>query len=148
MFDTVKPLGGFSAEVSVVVPTFNRRKLVERAIRSVMAQTHHVDEVIVIDDGSTDDTGDALKAAFGDRIRYVWQENRGVAAARNHGLRLARGKYLTLLDSDDEWMPDKTRLQLQWLEAHPDFGVVLSDVIRVFGNHDEEIFHRRDLLPE
>ena len=101
------------------MPTYNRRLLVERAIRSVLAQTRRVDEVIVIDDGSTDGTAEALQALFGEQIRYVWQENRGVSSARNHGLRIARGRYLTLLDSDDEWLPDKTRLQWLWLESNP-----------------------------
>ena len=137
-----------SVTVSVVIPTFNRRQLVERAVRSVLAQTHPIDDIVVVDDGSTDGTGEALTAAFGNRIRYVWQANRGVAAARNHGLRLARGEYLTLLDSDDEWLPDKTARQLEWLQSHRDFGMVLCDVIRRFDRGEPEIFRRRALLPE
>ena len=138
-----------SIEVSVIIPTYNRRKLVERALRSAIAQTRPVEEIIVIDDGSTDGTCEALQAAFGNRIRYVWQRNAGVASARNHGLRLAQGRYLALLDSDDEWLPEKTRRQVEWLEARPDFGMVLCDVVRVDAEHrDIEIFRRRDLLPE
>jgi len=91
-----------SIEVSVIIPTYNRRELVQRALRSVLAQTRRVDEVIVVDDGSTDGTGEALAAAFGDRIVYLRQSNAGVSAARNRGLALARGRYLALLDSDDE----------------------------------------------
>ena len=72
--------------ISVVIPTFNRRDLVTEAIRSVLAQTQPVDEIIVIDDGSTDGTGAALTEAFGSQIQYVWQENAGVSAARNRGL--------------------------------------------------------------
>lgn len=135
--------------MSVIIPTYNRRKLVERALRSAIAQTRPVEEIIVIDDGSTDGTCEALQAAFGNRIRYVWQRNAGVASARNHGLRLAQGRYLALLDSDDEWLPEKTRRQVEWLEARPDFGMVLCDVVRVDAEHrDIEIFRRRDLLPE
>ena len=123
--------------------------LVERAVRSVLAQTRPVKEIIVVDDGSTDDTEQALRAAFGDRIRYVRQPNGGVSSARNHGLRIARGRYLALLDSDDEWLPEKNRLQVEWLDAHPDFGLVLCDVIRTDANHrDFDVFRRRDLLPE
>lgn len=136
-------------DVSVIIPTYNRRDLVVRALRTVLAQTVAVDEILVIDDGSTDGTGEHLRAEFGDRIRYVWQENGGVSAARNHGLRLARGRYLTLLDSDDEWTPRKTELQRAWLEARPDFGMVLCDVVRVDADHREvERFHRRSFLPE
>ena len=136
-----------SIGISVVIPTFNRRTLVERAIRSVLGQTHPVDDIIVVDDGSTDGTAESLAAAFGDRIRCVRQENRGVSAARNRGLALARGRYVTLLDSDDEWMPEKTRLQWEWMESHPDIGMVLCDVIRRFPDGSSEIFHRRTMLP-
>lgn len=118
-------------------------------MRSVLAQTRPVEEIIVVDDGSTDDTEQALCAVFGDRIRYVRQPNGGVSSARNHGLRIARGRYLALLDSDDEWLPEKNRLQVAWLDAHPDFGMVLCDVIRMDANHrDFDVFRRRDLLPE
>ncbi len=135
--------------MSVIIPTYNRRTLVERALRSVMSQTRPVEEIIVIDDGSTDGTAEALKASFGERIRYLWQQNAGVASARNHGLRIARGRYLALLDSDDEWLPEKNQLQVRWLESHPDFGMVLCDVMRMDADHrDFELFRRRDLLPE
>ena len=136
-------------EVSVIIPTYNRRELVARAVRSALAQTRPVEEIIVIDDGSTDGTELSLATEFGDRIRYVRQENGGVSSARNHGLRIARGRYLALLDSDDEWLPEKNRLQVEWLNAHPDFGLVLCDVIRMDAHHREfEIFRRRELLPE
>ncbi len=136
-------------KVSVIIPTYHRCALAWRAIASVLAQTLTVDEIIVVDDGSTDGTGAALEAAFGDRIRYLWQANAGFSAARNSGLRAAHGRILTLLDSDDEWLPDKTACQLNWLNAHPDFGMVLCDVLCVNPNGDEiEIIHRRDAIPE
>lgn len=120
-----------------------------RAIETVLAQTRAVDEIIVIDDGSTDGTEQLLRARYGDRVRYVWQANAGVSAARNHGMRLARGRYFALLDSDDEWLPEKTERQLAWLEAHPEAGMVLCDVERV----DSEgrlidVFRRRDVIRE
>ncbi|QTN24587.1 glycosyltransferase family 2 protein [Rhizobacter sp. AJA081-3] len=136
-------------EVSVIIPTYNRRELVQRAIGTVLAQTRAVQEILVVDDGSTDGTGDALAAAFGDRIRYVRQANGGVSSARNHGLRLARGRYLALLDSDDEWLPEKTQRQIEWLQARPDYGMALCDVVRMDAEHrDVELFRRRELLPE
>lgn len=120
-----------------------------RALESVLAQTHPVDEVIVVDDGSTDGTGELLRARYGDRIRYVAQPNAGVSAARNHGLSLARGRYLALLDSDDEWLPDKTERQLDWLRRHPDHGMALCDVEQVDlqGRHLQTL-RRRATLPE
>ena len=130
--------------ISVVIATFNRRKLVSAAIRSVLAQTLPIDQVIVIDDGSTDATEVALSEEFGHRIQYLWQKNAGVSAARNRGLSIATGRYLTFLDSDDCWHPDKSRIQAAWLEAHPDYGMVLCDVLRIdeFGRQID-ILHRR-----
>ena len=122
---------GDAVDISVIIPTYNRRELVQRALASVAAQTRPIDEIIVVDDGSSDGTGEALKAQWGDRIRYEFQPNAGVSAARNRGLSLARGHYITLLDSDDQWLPEKTRLQLDWLRAHPSFGLVLCDIERV-----------------
>lgn len=97
--------------VSVVIPTFNRRRLVERALASVAAQTRAADEVIVVDDGSTDGTGDLVQARFSE-VKYLFQENRGVSAARNRGIREAAGEWIALLDSDDEWLPEKLERQL------------------------------------
>lgn len=136
-------------EVSAIIPTYNRRELVVRAIDSALAQTHPIDEIIVIDDGSSDGTGSALRARYGERIRYVWQANAGVSAARNHGLRLAQGRYLALLDSDDEWLPEKTERQIALLRAHPDFGMVLCDVQCVDSTGATiDIVHRRDVIRE
>ncbi|MFN0185767.1 MAG: glycosyltransferase [Aquabacterium sp.] len=118
-------------------------------MNSVLAQTLPVDEIIVVDDGSTDGTAEALQLGYGSRMRYVRQANAGVSAARNHGLRLCRGRYICLLDSDDEWLPDKTRLQRDWLQAHPDFGMVVCDVTRVDALHQAyDTFRRRDLIPQ
>lgn len=118
-----------------------------RAIETVLAQTRVVEEIVVIDDGSTDGTGHALQARFGDRIRYVWQANAGVSAARNHGMRIAQGRYFALLDSDDEWLPDKTQVQVEWLEARPDYGMVVCDVQRVDRDGAAiDVFHRREVI--
>lgn len=139
---------GLDVEVSVIIPTYNRRELVQRAIDTVLTQTRPVQEILVIDDGSTDGTGEALSRAFGNRIRYVYRSNGGVSSARNHGLSLARGRYLALLDSDDEWLPRKTELQVGWLEARPEFGMVLCDVTRMNAERvDVERFSRREQIP-
>ncbi|MET0755451.1 MAG: glycosyltransferase family A protein [Pseudoxanthomonas sp.] len=136
-------------EVSAIIPTYNRRELVVRAIDSVLSQTWGVDEIVVVDDGSTDGTEAHLRQRYGDRIRYVWQANAGVSAARNHGMSIAQGRYFALLDSDDEWLPEKTARQIEWMEAHPDYGMVLCDVERVDGEHRLiDVFRRRDTIPE
>jgi Glycosyl transferase family 2 len=109
--------------VSVILPTYQRRDWVCRAVRSVFAQRYSDWELIVVDDGSTDGTGEALRA-FGPRLRYLWQENRGVSAARNAGLRLARGEIVAFLDSDDRWLPDHLETVVAVLERRPDAVLV------------------------
>src|SRR2546423_7727277 len=91
--------------VSVVVPAYNYARYLPQAIDSALGQTHPPLEVIVVDDGSTDDTPRVLDA-YGDRIRAVRQANQGAGAARNAGIAVARGEYVAFLDSDDLWRPD------------------------------------------
>lgn len=103
--------------VSVVIPTFNRARLVGRAVASVLAQTHAELECLVVDDGSSDDTRAVLAAFTDPRLTVTRQANRGVSAARNAGLALARGNYLALLDSDDHFLPAKIERQLAFMRA-------------------------------
>src|SRR5690349_14194018 len=105
--------------VSIIVPTFNRAYCLGRTVRSALAQTHAGIEVIVVDDGSTDGTRELVRelmAADG-RVRYAFQSNRGVSAARNRGLKLAAGAFVAFLDSDDVWKPWKLELQLACMRA-------------------------------
>lgn len=115
--------------VSVIIPSFNRRALVREAVASVLAQVGVALEVVVVDDGSTDGTGEALEAEFGDRVRLVRQVRRGVAAARNAGARLATGDWIALLDSDDLWLPGKLAAQAAFHAGHRDLLVSQTDEI-------------------
>jgi len=109
--------------VSVIIPTYNYGRFIAEAIDSVLAQTYPLLEIIVVDDGSTDDTP-RIAAAYGDRIRYIRQQNAGVGAARNAGIAAARGEYVAFLDSDDIWLPEKIAKQLALFEADPELGLV------------------------
>ncbi len=109
--------------VSVIIPTYNYGRYLGQAIQSALDQTFPPYEVIVVDDGSTDETPQVL-AAFGTRIRSVRQANAGVGAARNKGIAMARGEYIALLDSDDIWMPEKLELQMSRFAEDPSLGLV------------------------
>jgi glycosyltransferase involved in cell wall biosynthesis len=111
-------------KVSAVIPTYNYAQFVREAIESALAQSWSNMEVVVVDDGSTDDTAQRL-AEYGDRIRTIRQENRGLSAARNTGIREASGEYIAFLDSDDVWLPEKTAMQMR-LASEKGFEVVVS----------------------
>lgn len=113
-------------EVSVVIPTFNRATLLLRAIESVLANIRHGDEVIVVDDGSTDDTAGRM-AQYADRVRYARLPHAGAGATRNAGVRLATRPLVAFLDSDDMWMPGKLALQRALMERRPDVLFCFSD---------------------
>jgi glycosyltransferase involved in cell wall biosynthesis len=117
----------YSASVSVIIPTCNRAATILRAVDSVLVQTRPADEIIVVDDGSTD--GSAALLAQRGGIRILRQSNRGVSAARNAGIHAAAGDWLAFLDSDDEWLPNKLELQFDLLAAHPGHHVIHADEI-------------------
>jgi glycosyltransferase involved in cell wall biosynthesis len=123
--------------VSTIIPTYNRAPLVSRAIRSALAASIPGDEIIVIDDGSTDDTASVV-AAFGSRVRYLKVPNGGAGKARNIGIAAARKDLIAFLDSDDEWMPDKMQLQRTVMSARPDVLFCFSDFLVKYENGDEE----------
>ena len=114
-------------KVSVIIPTYNRAHLVMRAIDSVLTSTYTNIDIIVVDDGSVDDTKDLINSRYGDRISYIYQTNKGAAAARNVGLKLSKAKYINFLDSDDYFLPDNIELKVKALEGNPELGWVFSD---------------------
>lgn len=119
-----------SPKVSVIIPTYNRAHYITEAIESVLAQTYSHFEIIVIDDGSTDDTREILKK-YTDKMKYLYQPNQGVAVARNRGLREARGEYVAFLDSDDCWVAEKLEKQVAYLNEHPEVAVVCAEVFLI-----------------
>ncbi len=132
--------------VSVVIPTFNRWGKLAQALDSVLQQTLPVDEIIVVDDGSTDDTSEMLDEFVQQHpkllLRVIQQENRGPATARNAGIRAASGEWIAFLDDDDVWFPDKTERQLAVLKEKPDICLVgcATDTLEMSGG-----FHLMDV---
>ena len=117
--------------VGVVIPTYNRSHTLERALRSVLAQTKAPEQIVVVDDGSSDNTKKLIKHF--PQINYIEQENSGVSAARNKGIRTLNTKWIALLDSDDAWCPRKLEIQLNTLEKKPSLRIC----------HTNEIWIRR-----
>ena len=110
--------------VSVIIPVYNGARYLRAALESVFAQTYRPFEVIVVDDGSTDDSG-AIAQGFPD-VHYIREANQGVAAARNKGIEAARGEFFAFLDQDDLWTPEKLKLQIKYLLSNPDLGYTLT----------------------
>ncbi len=113
-------------KVSVVIPAYNVAAFIEDAVNSVLRQTFEDFELIIVDDGSTDDTAAICKACSDPRVRLVAQANRGLAGARNTGIRAAKGEFVAFLDADDLWHPTKLAKHVAYLEQNPDIGVSYS----------------------
>lgn len=122
--------------VTTIIPAYNSEKTLGRAIESVLSQKIPGCELIVIDDGSVDQTGRIARRYK--KVRYLRQKNQGVSAARNRGIKLARGKYIALLDADDQWLPGKLRHQLDFLEKNPKV-MVMSTGVNYLGQDNQKI---------
>lgn len=125
-----------NTDVSVIIPVFNGEAFIGRAVDSVLRQTHPATEIIVVDDGSTDGTAQAL-ARFGDRIRVLHTPNRGVSSARNSGFAASTGSLVAFLDADDEWYDDKLARQLEVLARHPRSALCCCDYVVQNGTADD-----------
>ena len=125
--------------VSVIIPVYNGAATIDRALESVFAQTFTDYEIVICDDGSTDDTPSAL-AKHGDKLRVVRQPNRGLPAARNAAVAASRGELLALIDHDDEWLPQKLELAVAAMRSDPGAALLYSDMIVV--NEAGEEFRR------
>jgi glycosyltransferase involved in cell wall biosynthesis len=132
--------------VSVLIPAFNAGRFLAEALDSVLAQTHPAAEVIVLNDGSTDDTA-AVAARYAGRIRCEEQENRGIRAARERLLALAAGEWIAFLDADDIWHPEKTARQLAEAAAHPDAEFIYCDMIRFHDGPAGRVTHAPEAAP-
>ena len=117
-------------KISVIIPVYNRAATIRRAVDSVLSQTVKAYEIIVVDDGSTDETPQILNS-YGDLISIITQENQGVSAARNRGINRAKGDWIALLDSDDEWLPKKLQYALEFIRLNPQIKIFQTEEIWV-----------------
>jgi glycosyltransferase involved in cell wall biosynthesis len=131
--------------VSVIIPTYNRADFLPQTIQSVLDQTFHDFEILIIDDGSTDDTEHVVRRIDDSRVIYVRQGHSGLpSVARNTGLHHARGDYIAFLDSDDLWLSEKLALQVQYMDSHPEVGLSYTDTYRFTA--DPEQYDPRPVL--
>ena len=114
--------------ISVIIHTYNNEKFIGETIESVLSQTYKDYEIIVIDDGSTDNTRAAL-LPYMDKIRYHYKENGGIASAKNAGIKLSKAKFIAFFDHDDLWVPDKLKMQMEYFNKNPQAGLVYSKYI-------------------
>lgn len=140
--------------VSVIIPSYNREKLISRAINSILNQTYKNIEIVVVDDGSTDKTEDVIKQLNVSNLKYIkLSKNRGACKARNIGIENASGEYIAFLDSDDEWVPDKLEKQINFMEKH-DADIVVCNfyyekngkrIVKISKNHGK-IIRKNEIL--
>jgi len=119
--------------VSIIIPTFNYGKYISQAIDSVLNQSYRDFEIIVIDDGSTDNTGQIIESNYSNVVRYFYQDNQGPGAARNKGLEQVQGQFIIFLDADDYFLPENLQTKVNYMLEHPHVDWVFSDVLFVDG---------------
>jgi glycosyltransferase involved in cell wall biosynthesis len=132
-------------DIGIIIPTFNRASIVSESIDSVLAQSHAAREIIVVDDGSTDDT-QAVLARYGNQIRVIRQAHAGPSEARNNGIRAASSNWIAFLDDDDTFTPDRLEHAAEAIQRHPDVNVHMSNLaIITDGGKEEDLFKTRHL---
>jgi len=128
--------------VSIIIPAYNAERYIDEAVTSALRQEYPNKEIIVIDDGSEDETPRRI-LAYREKgsVRYIRQENKGLSAARNLGIRTAQGKYIALLDSDDAFLPDKINFQVEALENNPGYNVCYCDLLHFKDAMPRKFYH-------
>ncbi|MBK9150508.1 MAG: glycosyltransferase family 2 protein [Saprospiraceae bacterium] len=137
---------------SIIIPTYNRAHIIHRPVKSILAQTFTDWELIVVDDGSTDNTQEIVMSYNDPRIRYVWQENQERSAARNHGIRLAQGEWICFQDSDDEYLAEHLEVLYEGIKSNPAYKVIRTG-LRIITSEGKEKYspvakeHKYDTYP-
>jgi len=132
--------------VSVIIAVFNGEQYLREAIESVLSQSYRSIDIVVVDDGSTDNSARVAKS-FTPQVRYVYQENSGLSAALNRGIEVSRGSFLAFLDSDDLWEKDKLTHQMSVFEDNPDLDIVFGQVKQFFSPELDENHRKRLHIP-
>lgn len=131
--------------ISVILCVFNGEKYLCESIQSILSQTYHPIELIVVDDGSTDKSGDIVKSF--PEVQYLFQNNTGLPSARNNGIRAAKGKYIAFIDADDLWLPEKLALQIAAYNVDPDLEIVTGFVKQFISPEIDEDIKAKLNLP-
>jgi len=136
-------------KISAIIPAYNSQDFILDAIKSIQRQTHAVDEIIIIDDGSQDKTQHKIQSLSATNIKYIKQENQGPSAARNTGIKIAQGDWIAFLDADDQWVEDKIEKQLMALKHTPELHLIAGDMQEIGINNElitESVLAKHNLL--
>ena len=135
--------------VSIIIPAYNAEKYIRGSIKTILEQTYNNFEIIVIDDGSVDNTAQIIKDEYKDdaRIKLISQKNGGVAVARNHGIKMARGEYIAFLDPDDYYLPAKIEREVEFLQSHPEFDVVYCKMKHFYDDNIDVLYQHKGEMP-
>jgi len=129
--------------VSVIIPAYNAELHIKRAIESAIKQTYKNLEIIIIDDGSTDRTADIIKSFKDPRIIYLYQKSKSQGSARNYGIIKSKGKYITFLDADDFYLPEKVEKQIRFLISHPEYKFTYCELLHFYSNNPCVFFKKK-----
>jgi len=129
--------------VSIIIPAYNAERFIKRVLESALAQTYKNIEIIVIDDGSTDKTAEIVKNYKDPRIIYLYQKNQGQGPARNNGIKKSQGEYITFLDADDYYFPEKVEKQVRFLENHPEYQAVYCNALHFYSDNPTVFFKKK-----
>ena len=139
---------GETGLVSIIVPAFNAERYIGRCLESVLGQTWHNLEVVIVDDGSKDATAEIVQSYQDRRVLYVRQENQGQGAARNNGIRRSKGKYITFLDADDMYLPEKVEKQVRFLEEHSEYKIMYCSALSFCLDEPRVLLKKKGRCPQ